>query len=137
MDVTTKSHETVNGNAMICSMKKVINKYPDAPCIHVIFDQGPANKNKAVKEFAALNNIKLHYLPTYSPNLNPIERLWKVMNEHVRNNKFFSRPKEFRDAVSNFFNKTWPTISLSMSSRINDNFQTVNKPKNFKTAFSR
>jgi transposase len=41
-------------------------------------DNTKANKSKAVKEFAALNNIKLHYLPTYSPNLNPIERLWKV-----------------------------------------------------------
>ncbi|NQY38343.1 MAG: transposase [Alteromonadaceae bacterium] len=29
--------------------------------------------------------IKRHYLPPYSPNLNPIERLWKVMNEHARN----------------------------------------------------
>jgi transposase len=27
------------------------------------------------------------------PNLNPIERLWKVMNEHVRNNKYFATAK--------------------------------------------
>ena len=30
------------------------------------------------------------------PNLNPIERLWKVMNEHVRNNKYFATAKKFR-----------------------------------------
>jgi transposase len=34
-------------------------------------------------------NIKLHFLPPYSPNLNPIKRLWKVMNEKVRNNRLF------------------------------------------------
>ncbi|MCK5818162.1 MAG: transposase [Psychromonas sp.] len=31
--------------------------------------------------------IKLHYLPAYSPNLKLIERLWKMMKEHARNNK--------------------------------------------------
>jgi len=42
-----------------------------------------------VAEIATELNIKLHFLPPYSPNLNPIERLWKVMNEKVRNNRFF------------------------------------------------
>ncbi|EGO8359046.1 hypothetical protein EYW98_05930, partial [Escherichia coli] len=26
----------------------------------------------------------------YSPNLNPIERMWKLMNEHAWNNRYFS-----------------------------------------------
>jgi transposase len=47
-----------------------------------------------VVEKAKELNIKLHYLPPYSPNLNPIERLWKVMNEHARNNKYFATAKE-------------------------------------------
>ena len=38
----------------------------------------------------------LHILPPYSPNLNPIERVWKVMNEHVRNNEVFSSFKKFK-----------------------------------------
>ena len=137
MDVIVESHPTVNSDAIISSMKNTKALHPEAPLIHFILDQGAYNKSKAVREFAAINNIKLHYLPTYSPNLNPIERLWKVMNEHVRNNRFFSKPKEFRDAISNFFTKTWPTISLSMASRINDNFQTVNKPKNIPSSFSK
>ncbi|CDG22371.1 protein of unknown function [Xenorhabdus poinarii G6] len=28
-------------------------------------------------------------LPPYSPNLNPIERLWKYANEQIRNNVYF------------------------------------------------
>ena len=58
------------------------------------------------------------------------------MNEYVRNNRFFSIPKEFNDAIFNFFFKTWPTIGLSMASRINDNFQTVIKPENALSAVS-
>ena len=41
-------------------------------------------------------NIELHSLPPYSPNLNSIERLWKVMNEHARNNRYFATARAFR-----------------------------------------
>ncbi|MDR1364811.1 MAG: transposase [Oscillospiraceae bacterium] len=50
--------------------------YPKAPKIHVIL--GPYNKSKATTEYAETKNIKLHFFPAYSPNLNLIERLWKV-----------------------------------------------------------
>ena len=39
--------------------------------------------------------IKLWHLPPYSPNLNLIERAWKVMNEEVRNNVYFPDAKTF------------------------------------------
>lgn len=65
-------------------------------------------------------NIKLHYLPAYSPNLNPIERLWKVMNEHVRNNKYFATAKEFRDKIDEFFSKTLPKVGDVLDSRLNN-----------------
>lgn len=76
----------------------------------------------------ATNNLKelgivLHYLPTYSPNLNPIERLWNVMNEYARNNKYFATTKDFRRSLDHFFDATLPTIGATLSGRINDNFQ--------------
>jgi len=64
--------------------------------------------------------------PPYRPNLNPIERLWKVMNEHVRNNKYFATVKEFRDKIDEFFSQTLPKIGDVLESRINDNFQVLN-----------
>ena len=70
-------------------------------------------------------NIKLHYLPPYSPNLNPIERLWKVMNEYARNNKYFATAKEFRHQINYFFDRTLPSIAGSLDERINDNFQVL------------
>ncbi|EBH8753522.1 IS630 family transposase, partial [Salmonella enterica subsp. enterica serovar Kua] len=50
---------------------------------------------------------------------------WKLMNEHARNNRYFSSTKEFRDAISEFFNQTLPDIAGSLSSRINDHFQVL------------
>ena len=65
-------------------------------------------------------------MPPYSPNLNPIERLWKVMNEYARNNKYFATTKEFRHQINHFFDVTLPSIADSLNGRINDNFQVLN-----------
>ena len=77
------------------------------------------------EEEALKRNIVLHYLPPYSPNLNPIEQLWKVMNENVRNNVFFKSSKHFKESMCEFFDKTILEIAHSLRDRINDNFQTI------------
>ena len=69
--------------------------------------------------------LVMHLLPAYSPNLNPIERMWRVMNEQVRNNKVFYKLAEFRGKISEFFNTTWDNILPLLHSRINDNFQVL------------
>ncbi len=93
--------------------------------IHIIIDRGSYNTSKKTQEKARRQGIILHYLPLYSPNLNAIERLWKIMNKHSRNNQFFKTAKEFRDKINSFFNITWPMISESTRSRINDNFERI------------
>ncbi len=67
--------------------------------------------------------LVMHILPPYSPNLNPIERAWKVMNEHVRNNKVFDSFTEFKAKIRTFFSSTWNIILPDLTDRINDNFQ--------------
>ncbi|MFY9449948.1 MAG: transposase, partial [Candidatus Methanoculleus thermohydrogenotrophicum] len=36
-----------------------------------------------VKAYAAKNNIQLVYLPPYSPDLNPIEQIWRAIKREV------------------------------------------------------
>jgi transposase len=52
-------------------------EYPAAPKIHVVLDQSGYHTSQALKEWAVVRGIDLHYLPPYGPNLNPIERLCK------------------------------------------------------------
>lgn len=125
MDVTIGSYETIDSLAMEEHFKKLRRKYPKARKIHLILDQGPYNTSTDTKGAARKYGIVLHYLPPYSPNLNPIERLWKVMNEKVRNNRFFNSASEFRKAITGFFEITWPQIAQNMLDRINDNFSIV------------
>jgi hypothetical protein len=48
------------------------------------------------------------------------------MNEHVRNNQYFSSAKQFREKIDHFFDEILPQISATLSTRINDNFQILN-----------
>ena len=64
-------------------------QYKSDKAIHLILDGAGYHRSAVVKEEAKNLNIILDYLPPYSLNLNPIERLWKVMNEYARNNKYF------------------------------------------------
>lgn len=129
MTVIVEEYETIDSIAMEQHFNCIKAVYPLALKIHYILDQGPYNTSAATKKAASERNIILHYLPPYSPNLNPIERLWKVMNEHVRNNVVFTSAKEFRGEIHRFFKLTWPKISMSMVDRINDNFQRLDPLK--------
>jgi transposase len=105
ISITIGAYETIDSSAMEHHFIKLRRKYPKASKIHLILDNGPYNTSHETKE-AAKNSIILHYLPTYGPNLNPIEQLWKVMNEYARNNRFFQTAKEFREAILGFFDVT-------------------------------
>lgn len=126
MEISIKEYETIDSKAMEQHFKLLREKYPNAPKIHLILDQGPYNKSGETQASAEKYGIKIHYLPPYSPNLNPKERVWKVMNERVRNNVFFKTAKDFKGAIRTFFEETWPQIASSMLDRINDNFYIIN-----------
>lgn len=125
-ETLTSQYETINGESIIDFLYKLRAQYSDYKRIHFILDGAGYHKSKIVIKKAKELNIKIHILPAYSPNLNPIERLWKVMNEHVRNNYFFSSVKIFKERIDDFFETTLPNIADSLDSRINDNFQRLN-----------
>lgn len=125
MRIVVQSFKTIDSTSMERFLEKVKETYFKAKKIHLIVDQGRYNTSEKTRGAAERLGIQLHFLPPYSPNLNPIERLWKVMNEQVRNNRFFKEPKEFREKIEKFFQDTWITIACTMGSRINDNFQKI------------
>lgn len=119
----TSQYETINAEAVIDFMVKIRAQNATQKTLHLILDKAGYHRSFLVAEQASKLNIKLHFLPPYSPNLNPIERLWKVMNEQVRNNRFFKGAKDFKDAINWFFDGILPRIGNNLDGRINDNFQ--------------
>ncbi len=122
MSVTHNSYATVNASTTIDFLRLLELQYSEAPQIHVILDQSGYHRSSEVAQFVSNSRIVIHFLPPYSPNLNPIERLWKVMNEKVRNNKVFETAKKFKAAIQGFFTEILPNIKSQLHSRINDNF---------------
>ncbi len=119
------SYDTINSENIVRFFHKLRQTYPVAKKVHLIFDCAGYHTTELVELAAKVFNIELHYLPPYSPNLNPIERLWKVMNERVRNNVYFKNKREFQTAIEQFFTVTLPEIAGELTSRINDNFQVL------------
>lgn len=122
LTLTKKTYKTINSESVTDFMNELKQVYSGKK-IHLILDRGPYNRSEETFTQAAKLNIDIHLLPPYSPNLNPIERCWKVMNEKVRNNVFFHSAVEFKSAINDFFESTWEKIKSGLFSRINDNFQ--------------
>jgi transposase len=73
-EAVVSEYETVNGSAIMAFLEQVKQKYLSSHTIHLILDGAGYHRSKDVKGKAVELGITLHYLPPYSPNLNPIER---------------------------------------------------------------
>lgn len=124
MKILVQEYETVNAESMIEFCKK-LESSSIATKIHIICDNGPSNKNKKLAEYLKISRIKVHYLPPYSPNLNPIERLWKVLREKKTYNKCYEKFVNFKTAIRGFFFEDIPKMKNELAKRINDNFQRI------------
>ena len=63
----------------------------------VIMDNASIHKNSLVRELIEGAGCKLLYLPTYSPDLNPIENYWAVMKKNIR--KIRNKYDQIWDAI--------------------------------------
>jgi transposase len=104
-----------------------------ARAIHLILDRAPVHRGEAVRKWLERPGcrIRLHFLPAYAPNLNAIERLWKVMHEHVTHNRYYPTFPAFADAIWGFFKTTLPRKWRSLRDIITDNFDIV-RPEQFR-----
>ena len=119
--------DKVNEDSIQSFLYRLRKKHPGRYQVHVIWDNAGYHRSKAVQAFAKELGMVLHYLPPYSPNLNPIERLWKILHEQVTRNRYYSTFADFKDAIKHFFQYTVKKKSL-LKSRINDNFQIIKQP---------
>jgi transposase len=69
-------------------------------------------------------NIEIVFLPAYSPNLNPIERLWKFFKKKVLYNQYYEKLKDFKLICASFF-RGLRKHELELATLITDNFSAV------------
>ncbi|HIP29932.1 MAG TPA: IS630 family transposase [Sulfurospirillum arcachonense] len=91
-------HDKGNALETIEHFKIVRKHYGDKPIAYFI-DNASWHKTKIVQEYCEKNDITLLFLPPYSPEYNPIERVWGYLKSKVKN-IYFSTAKKFTDFIT-------------------------------------
>jgi len=102
-EVTIIESDTVNEESTIDLLETIRQKYFMAAMIYIILDNAKYHYSHEVKAYLEDKNIKLVFLPSYSPNLNLIERLWKFFKKKVLYNRYHENITAFRQACIEFF----------------------------------
>jgi transposase len=103
-EVTVIESSTVNTDSTIRLIETLDQKYCFAKDIILIADNAKYHYSKMVQE--ALKDhprVRFVFLPSYSPNLNLIERLWGFFKKHVLHNKYHKDIGSFRRSCIKFF----------------------------------
>lgn len=116
--------DKIDADSIALFLVKLRKRHPEKCIIHLIWDNAGYHRDAAIQKFAKALAIKIHYLPPYSPNLNPIERMWKLMRESVMYNKYYASFVEFTEATISFFKNIGRKKSI-LRARITDNFQVL------------
>jgi transposase len=119
--------EKINAQTTRQLLQKLEKAYPSKRIIHVFLDNARYHHAKALQPWlqAPERRIKLHFLPSYAPHLNPIERLWGVMHKHVTHNRFHANFNDFTEAILNFFRKTLQKNWRKFRDTVTDNFRVI------------
>lgn len=96
--ISVTTAETVNAALVTQLLDKIRNTHPRIP-ITLILDNARYQRCKEVTAHAATMDIEMLFLPAYSPNLNLIERLWKLTKKKCLTNRHYPTFKDFRSAI--------------------------------------
>ena len=77
---------------------------------------------------AKVFGIRLVYLPTYSPNLNLIERVWKFVKKNALANRHFADFRSFQNAIDDVLDGLDTNFQAQMATLLTHNFETLSKP---------
>ncbi len=94
-----------NGETYVKFLNQLLDHYT-CPII-LVEDGAPYHRSKVVTEFVEKqkDRLTLESLPSFSPDFNPIEKLWKNTKRDATHLKYFSTFEELRTSVINVFNE--------------------------------
>jgi transposase len=110
IDAVTHDLITVCNNGYInaqsvCELLAKIYEQNIGKAITIVLDNAKYQHCKLVMNYANELNIELLFLPSYSPQLNIIERLWKWVKKDCLYCKYYDKCGHFQDAIENSLSK--------------------------------
>lgn len=126
-ELVTVTNDTYITADSVCELLQRIADLNLRLPITLVLDNAAYQKCALVQERAEQLNIELLFLPTYSPNLNLIERLWKFVKKKVLYSRYYANFADFRKAITHCLSETHTTHKAELESLLALNFQTFRK----------
>jgi len=100
--VYARNDGRVNSQSVMALWEEIERDNPSSHIVHIC-DNARYYHSRVLKEWLATHpRTRIMFLPPYSPNLNIIERLWKLTRTEVINSFWYASFQEFTEAVMGF-----------------------------------
>jgi len=101
--------EPFNGQAFVVFLAMLLRRRARDRKLVLISDNAAYHKSTEVRDFVAEHehSLQLLYLPPYSPDLNPIERVWKLIRRLCTHNQYFPELDTLREVVGQQLTAWW------------------------------
>ena len=120
--VTVENTSYVNANT-VCEMLEKLAAKSELP-VTVALDNAKYQRCELVRERARKLGVELLFLPSYSPQLNLIERYWRLVKKECLYCKYYPTFSSFQTAISEFIAVSSTQHHEQMKSLLTLKFQT-------------
>ena len=117
------TNTTVVNTETMCDLLRKIAALKLKGPITLVLDNARYQRNAVVMALAEQLGIKLLFLPSYSPNLNLIERLWKFIKRRSLYGRYHPTFADFRAAIEETLTHIPTTHANDLASLMTLNFQ--------------
>jgi transposase len=121
--ISVTNTTVVNTETMCQLLGKIAASGLTGP-ITLVLDNARYQRNAVVKALASQRGITLLYLPSYSPNLNLIERLWKFIKRRAVYGRYHPRFSDFQAAIQQILDGLSTTHAEQLKTLMTLKFQT-------------
>jgi transposase len=120
--ISIRTTGNINSLSVVSLFEKIREKYPENE-ITLVMDNARYQRCHLVAEHALAAGIDLLFLPPYSPNLNLIERLWKLTKRRCLTNRHYADFKSFCAAIDSCLDDLAGPLKEELTSLMTLNFQ--------------
>jgi transposase len=122
-ELLTITNTTVVNTDTMCELLRAVAERGLIGPVTLVLDNARYQRNAVVKGLAAELGIVLLFLPSYSPNLNLIERLWRFMKRKAAYGRYHPTFADFRVAIQDVLDHVQTTHANMLASLMTLNFQ--------------